>query len=42
MSGDSSDEHDEGAQVTGGCNAGGSGGWAALLIPALIVLRRRR
>ncbi|MDQ3370149.1 MAG: SYNERG-CTERM sorting domain-containing protein [Myxococcota bacterium] len=42
MSGDSSDEHDEGAQVTGGCNAGGAGGWAALLIPALVLLRRRR
>lgn len=41
-SGDADDEHDDGIEVTGGCNAGGNGNWAALLIPALVLLRRRR
>ena len=41
-SGDADDEHDESDQVTGGCNASGGGSWTALLIPALLVLRRRR
>ena len=41
-SADAGDEHDDGAAVTGGCAAGGSAGWAALMLPALIALRRRR
>ncbi len=47
-SGDSSDEHDDGedapemGEVTGGCNTGGSVGWLALVVPALLMFRRRR
>lgn len=41
-SGDSDDQNDFGAETTGGCNAGGGASWAALLIPALIGLGRRR
>ena len=45
-SADADDEHDhdetEEILVTGGCAAGGHGNWAALLVPVLIVLRRRR
>ncbi len=49
-SGDSSDEHDDGedapemGEVTGGCNAGGSGSlaWLALALPALVLRRRAR
>jgi uncharacterized protein (TIGR03382 family) len=40
-SGDADDENDEGA--AGGCAAGGgAGAWGAMLIPALVLLRRRR
>jgi N-acetylmuramoyl-L-alanine amidase len=42
ISGESDDQHDDGIEVSGGCNAGGRGSWASILIPALIVLRRRR
>lgn len=45
-SGDSSDEHDEDdaadpGEVTGGCSTGGSLGWLALGLPALVIRRRR-
>ncbi len=40
-SGDADDEND-GATVSGGCNASGTGGWVAILIPALGLLHRRR
>lgn len=42
LSSESDDQHDDGIEVTGGCNAGGSASWASLLIPALVMLRRRR
>jgi hypothetical protein len=35
------DLHDDGAEVTGGCNAGGNASWLALL-PLIGLLRRRR
>lgn len=41
-SGESDDAHDDGIEVTGGCNAGGNGSFAAILLPLLAVLRRRR
>ena len=41
-SSESDDMNDDGAQVTGGCNAGGSASWFALGIPALMMLVRRR
>ncbi len=42
-SGDGMDGHDPGnPKQGGGCNAGGSGGWLALVLPALLVRRRRR
>jgi Synergist-CTERM protein sorting domain-containing protein len=43
-SSESDDMHDDGAEVTGGCNAGGAhnASWLALLIPALVLRRRRR
>ncbi len=43
-SNESDDLHDDGIEVTGGCNAGGNGSWAATLLPLLAVLavRRRR
>lgn len=47
-SGDSSDEHDDGedapefGEMTGGCNSGGSVGWLALVLPALVLRRRSR
>lgn len=42
-SADAKDQHDPGAEVTGGCNAGGGGpSGLALLMPALALLRRRR
>lgn len=42
-SSEADDANDDGAAVTGGCNAGGSGSaWLALAIPALVILRRRR
>ena len=44
-SGDSDDQNDDGAAISGGCNAGGSLGslgWLALALPALIARRRRR
>ncbi len=41
-SGESDDLHDDGAVVTGGCNAGGKASWFALGIPALMLVRRRR
>jgi Synergist-CTERM protein sorting domain-containing protein len=40
-SGDADDENDADS-VGGGCSAGGTGGWAALLAPLALVLRRRR
>ena len=42
VSGDADDQNDDGIEVTGGCSAGGGAGWAALLVPALIAVRRRR
>ncbi len=39
---DSIDQNDEAMEVTGGCSAGGGAGWAALLLPALIAVGRRR
>lgn len=42
-SGESDDIHDESPEVEGGCNAtGGSPSWAALMLPAIAVLLRRR
>ena len=42
-SSESDDMHDDGAEVTGGCNTGGGNtSWFALVIPALALLRRRR
>jgi Synergist-CTERM protein sorting domain-containing protein len=42
-SSEADDANDDGAVVTGGCNAGGSGSaWLALGIPALLIARRRR
>ena len=41
-SSEADDAHDDGIEVTGGCNAGGSGSWAAMFLPLLAVLRRRR
>jgi hypothetical protein len=41
-SSESEDLHDDGAHVTGGCNAGGNASWFALGIPALLLVRRRR
>ncbi|MBA3500468.1 MAG: M15 family metallopeptidase [Myxococcota bacterium] len=41
-SSESDDMHDDGAHVTGGCNAGGNASWFALGIPALMLVRRRR
>lgn len=40
--GEAEDAHDDGIEVTGGCRAGGGTSWAALLIPALVLLGRRR
>ncbi len=43
VSAEAADQHDDGAEVSGGCATGGrAGGWAALLMPALMLLRRRR
>jgi uncharacterized protein (TIGR03382 family) len=42
VSADSGDQNDDGILVTGGCSTGGSAGWAALLLPALVAVRRRR
>ena len=42
LSADAGDQNDDGIEVTGGCSAGGGAGWAALLLPALIAVRRRR
>jgi uncharacterized protein (TIGR03382 family) len=43
MSSEAVDQHDPGAEVTGGCNAGGGGlSGLAMLMPALAMLRRRR
>lgn len=42
ISGEADDMHDDGIEVTGGCNAGGNGSWAAALLPLLLVFRRRR
>jgi uncharacterized protein (TIGR03382 family) len=41
---DADDQNDDGIEVTGGCSAGaGAGaGWVALVLPALIAVRRRR
>jgi len=39
---ESDDLHDESPEVTGGCSTGGTPGWAALLLPAIAVLLRRR
>jgi len=41
-SGDSGDQNDDPDGMSGGCNAGGAGGWLAMFAPALLVLRRRR
>lgn len=41
VSADADDENDN-PEYTGGCTTGGGVGWALLLLPALIVLRRRR
>jgi uncharacterized protein (TIGR03382 family) len=41
-SSEADDMHDDGIEVTGGCNAGGNGSWAAVLLPLLAVFRRRR
>lgn len=41
-SSDADDAHDDGAEVTGGCNAGGQASWLALAIPLVVVRRRRR
>lgn len=42
-SGDADDLNDDGAVVTGGCNTGGDAtSWLALMIPALVLVRRRR
>jgi len=42
LSSEADDLHDDGIEVTGGCNAGGKGSWAAVFLPLLVVLRRRR
>jgi uncharacterized protein (TIGR03382 family) len=39
---DGDDGHDDGTEVSGGCSTGGGLGWAALLLPALVAVRRRR
>lgn len=39
---DLGEDWEEVPEVEGGCNAGGSAGWGALLLPALVLLRRRR
>jgi uncharacterized protein (TIGR03382 family) len=42
-SGESDDIHDESPEVEGGCSTGGgSTGWAAMMLPAIAVLLRRR
>lgn len=41
-SGEADDENDDGNELEGGCNAGGSASWAGMLLPLLAVLRRRR
>jgi uncharacterized protein (TIGR03382 family) len=42
-SGESDDLHDESPEVEGGCStSGGSSAWAALMLPAIAVLLRRR
>ena len=41
-SGDNGDTNDDG-ELTGGCNAGGGASWAlALLVPLIVVRKRRR
>jgi hypothetical protein len=42
VSSESEDAHDDGIEIYGGCSAAGGAGWAALIIPALIAVRRRR
>lgn len=43
VSTESADQNDDGIEVTGGCSTGGgASSWAALLLPALIALGRRR
>jgi uncharacterized protein (TIGR03382 family) len=42
VSADADDANDDGVEVTGGCSAGGGAGWAVLLLPALVAVRRRR
>ncbi|MDQ3333658.1 MAG: NBR1-Ig-like domain-containing protein [Myxococcota bacterium] len=39
-SGDADDGHDP--EADGACNSGGGASWAALLVPALVLVRRRR
>ena len=41
-SSEADDMHDDGIEVTGGCNAAGNGSWLAMLLPLLAVFRRRR
>lgn len=42
-SGESDDIHDESPEIEGGCSAGGgSASWAALMLPAIAMLLRRR
>lgn len=42
VSTESADQNDDGIEVTGGCSTGGGVGWAALVLPALALVRRRR
>lgn len=41
-SADADDAHDDGVEVTGGCNSSGATSWPALLGLAFVALRRRR